>query len=165
MENSEKVQNWLNTMNNDPIVSILLENSLITKIQMETLLIEVLSDQISEKNVLAENKAKMRISKKNISRGSYSRTLGQARKNTRKAIFTLLLLGYIGLLQSPELRPFVEISDRMRSLIELYAEYPSNNVDQEYGNVMERISIMREEIEESLRDLTRSRRMSSTTEL
>ena len=162
METSEQVQNWLNTMNNDPIVSILLENSLITKIQIETLLIEVLSNQISESRILAKNKAKMRISKKNISRGSYSRTLSQARKNTRKAIFTLLLLGYVGLLQTPELYPFVEISDRMRSLIELYAEYPSNNVNQESVDVVNRISMMREEVEDTLRDLTKVRRLTNT---
>lgn len=162
METSEQVQNWLNTMNNDPIVSILLENSLITKIQIETLLIEVLSDQISEKKILAENKAKMRVSKKNISRGSYSRTLAQARKNTRKAIFTLLLLGYVGLLQTPELYPFIEISDRMRSLIELYAEYPSNTINQEPVDVVSRISIVREEIENALRDLTKVRPLSRT---
>jgi hypothetical protein len=149
-------------MNNDPIVSILLENSLITKIQIETLLIEVLSDQISEKKILAENKAKMRVSKKNISRGSYSRTLAQARKNTRKAIFTLLLLGYVGLLQTPELYPFIEISDRMRSLIELYAEYPSNTINQEPVDVVSRISIVREEIENALRDLTKVRPLSRT---
>ena len=162
METSEQVQNWLNTMNNDPIVSILLENSLITKIQIETLLIEVLSDQISEKKILAENKARMRVSKKNISRGSYSRTLAQARKNTRKAIFTLLLLGYVGLLQTPELYPFIEISDRMRSLIELYAEYPSNTINKEPRDVVSRISMVREEIENALRDLTKVRRLSKT---
>jgi hypothetical protein len=149
-------------MNNDPIVSILLENSLITKIQIETLLIEVLSDQISEKKILAENKAKMRVSKKNISRGSYSRTLAQARKNTRKAIFTLLLLGYVGLLQTPELYPFIEISDRMRSLIELYTEYPSNTINQEPVDVVSRISIVREEIENALRNLTKVRPLSRT---
>jgi hypothetical protein len=161
METSEQVQNWLNTMNNDPIVTILLENSLITKIQVETLLIEVLSDQISDNKILAKNKAKMRLSNKNISRGSYSRSLSQARKNTRKAVFTLLLLGYVGLLQTPELYPFIEVSDKMRSLIELYAEYPSSDVNQESRDVEGRISMIREEIEVALMDLTRIRRLSS----
>jgi hypothetical protein len=152
-------------MNNDPIVLILLENSLITKIQMETLLIEILSNQVSEKKIIAKNKAKMRISRKNISRGSYSRTLAQARKNTRKAIFTLLLLGYTGLLQTPELHPYVVVSERMRSLIELYSEYSNNTEEYTHYNVIENISIMRQEIEESLKDLTRSRRMNLTNEM
>jgi len=125
---------------------------------METLLIEVLADQTYENRISAKNKAKMRISRKNISRGSYSRTLSQARKNIRKAMFTLLLLGYIGLLQTPELFPFIETSNKIRSLVDLYTRYRSENLDEQREDVIEQISIVREEIKESLKNLIKIRR-------
>lgn len=165
LESTERVKNWIINANKDPIVSFLIENSLITKIQMETLLIENLSNQLNEKRIPAEKKSKMRVSNKNISRGSYSRTLSQARKNIRKAIFTLLLMGYIGLHETPELLPFIDISTKIKSLVDLHAEYRPEQSNEDNGMIITEISNIREEIEESLLKMVRSRRVNKSRDL
>ena len=165
LENAEQVKNWIINAKNDPIVSLLIENGLITKIQMETLLIENLSNQLSEKKVSTKRKSKMRISNKNVSRGSYSRTLSQARKNVRKAVFTLILLGYVGLHETPELLPFISISNKIRSLVDLHTEYQPGQSYENNGIIVEEIGNMRREIEESLLKMVRSRRVNKSRDL
>src|SRR2546425_1047224 len=49
-----------------------------------------------------------------ISRGSFNRTLRQARENVVEAIHTVLLLGYCGLTESPSIAPFLEASERLK---------------------------------------------------
>ena len=44
----EKAQNWLNYVLADPMVKILAKNSHLTKIQLETLLIDVLAENIAD---------------------------------------------------------------------------------------------------------------------
>ncbi len=165
MEGSERVKNLIINVNNDPIVSILLEDSLITKIQMETLLIENISNQLSEKKISAKEKSKRRISKANVSRGSYSRTLSQARRNVRKAVFTLLLLGYIGLHETPELRPFIEVSNKIKSLMDLHREYSLGPSDEYTDSIIEDIESVRKEIEESLVKMVKGRRINNSSDL
>ena len=63
----------------DPITAILLNNSNLTKIQYESLLIDYFMDNMVDNIVSYENKAIYRSKK--VSRGSFSRTLSQARKN------------------------------------------------------------------------------------
>ena len=51
----------------------------------------------------------------NISRGSYNRTLIQAQNNVIRSIYTILLMGYVGLFDTPALQPFLELSDELQS--------------------------------------------------
>jgi len=132
---------------------------------METLLIENLANQINEKKIPAKEKSKMRVSNENVSRGSYSRTLGQARKNIRKAIFTLLLLGYIGLHETPELLPFIEISNKIKSLVDLHTEYNTEQLGKDEDAIIQEILIVREEIEDSLARIVRSKQISGSSDL
>ena len=69
------VQNWLKRSLEDPIVKILSKNSNLTKTQLETLLIDVLAENIALKPLKYEEKAKLRQTKVAISRGSFNRTL------------------------------------------------------------------------------------------
>jgi len=97
MKLKNSVQAWLNGALNDPIVKILTKNSQLTKTQLETLLIDVLAENLSGKQLKYDDKAALRLTKAKISRGSFNRTLKQSRENVIKSIYTVLLLGYLGI--------------------------------------------------------------------
>jgi len=87
----------------DPITDILLNNANITRIQFETLVIDMLTELISDNRLSLDEKTLFRTN--NVSRGSFSRSLSQARKNVISSIFTIVLLSYIGVFDE---RPFDE---------------------------------------------------------
>jgi len=66
---------------NDPIVKILTKNSRLTKTQLETFLIDALAENLAEKSLRYEEKAKLRLLRTGVSRGAFNRTLKQARRN------------------------------------------------------------------------------------
>ena len=70
MKLKDGVQAWLNGALNDPIVKILAKNSQLTKTQLETLLIDVLSENISGKQLKYDDKAALRLTMAKISRGA-----------------------------------------------------------------------------------------------
>ncbi len=119
-EIEKKVMELLERIYQDPLVNILLKNSSLTEIQLETMLIDILSEEISQSKLSYENKRVMRINKASISKGSYNRTLRQARKNVRRSVSTLLLLGYLDLLDTPNLLPFIDLSKHLERYKELY---------------------------------------------
>jgi len=102
----------------DPIVQILLEHSNLTKIQFESLLISSLGEELAGKRLSGQEKVKLRLERANLTRGSFNRTVGQARDNVVASIYTILLLGYVGLFDSPELGPFLEIASRIKAYVE-----------------------------------------------
>jgi hypothetical protein len=108
---------------NDPVTKLLLSNSHLTLSQLETLL----ADSVSyEKAVKKEQHRLFRPSGMRISRGSYNRTLIQAQNNIIRSIYTILLLGYVGLFDTSALQPFVELSDNLQGYIEeVYSSSPT----------------------------------------
>src|SRR5712692_6435797 len=99
----------------DPILSALLGRSNVTKVQFETLLVDQLGHDMANKRLTREEMAQILGDQRGISRGSLNRTLGQARVNISEAIYTVLLLGYAGLMESPSLAPFLEASEQLKS--------------------------------------------------
>ena len=95
MKLKDSVDIWLTGALKDPIVQILSKNSQLTKIQLETLLIDVLAENLSGKQLIYDEKASLRLTKAKISRGSFNRTLKQSKENVIKSIYTVLLLGYL----------------------------------------------------------------------
>jgi len=82
--------------------------------QLETLL----ADSISyEKTTKKDHRRLFRPSKNQVSRGAYNRTLIQAQNNVIHAIYTILLLGYVGLFDNSSLQPFLELSDSLQSYL------------------------------------------------
>ncbi|MFQ6074578.1 MAG: hypothetical protein ACE5Z5_00390 [Candidatus Bathyarchaeia archaeon] len=158
MYGKKKVQNWIIRILEDPLVKILLENSHLTKIQAETLLIDILTEEAVGEKIGFEEKAKLRLTKAGVSRGAFNRTLNQARSNIIRSIYSILLLGYLGVLENPTLKPFIEISNRLESYMETYSqvwnELKTGTVDEEKLKI---ISIVREEIESTLEVLSRPR--------
>jgi hypothetical protein len=143
---------WLKGSLEDPIVKILAKNSHLTKTQLETLLIDVLSENIAEKPLKYDEKANLRLTKAKISRGAFNRTLKQAKENVIKAIYTVLLLGYLGIFESTTLDPYLEIANKLQEYVEAHKKI--QNKDEELSNHLNVIKMIREELETSLKRLS-----------
>ena len=152
------VQKWLIRSLNDPIVKILTKNSHITKIQLETLLIDVLSENTAGKSLRYEEKAKLRLLRTGISRGAFNRTLKQARRNTIQSVYTILLLGYLGIFEDTRLDPYLEVANKLQAYMSAYREIPNDqNVRNEHLRI---VGMLREELEASLQQLSKPKSLS-----
>ena len=146
------VQAWLNGALNDPIVKILAKNSQLTKTQLETLLIDVLAENIAGKQLKYDDKAALRLTKAKISRGAFNRTLKQSKENVIKSIYTVLLLGYLGVFDSTTLDPYLEIANKLHEYVDAHQDIP--NKEEELKDHLKVIEIIREELETSLKRLS-----------
>jgi hypothetical protein len=148
----EGVQAWLNGALNDPIVKILSKNSQLTKTQLETLLIDVLAENMAGKQLKYDEKARLRLTKARISRGAFNRTLKQSKENVIKSIYTVLLLGYLGIFEGTTLDPYLEIANKLHEYVEAHKDIPQEGEElKDHTKVLE---IIREELETSLRGLS-----------
>ena len=114
---------------NDPITKTLLNKSNLTKIQFETMLLHFFIDDASGKSIKYDYKAAYRsfkdprgiyksTKKKGVTRGAFRRVLGQASDNVIKAIYTLILLAYVGILDTPSIQPYVQLSDMVKEYLD-----------------------------------------------
>lgn len=148
MKLKENVHLWLVRSLNDPITEILYKNSHLTKTQLETLLIDILAENISGKALNYDEKARLRLTKAKISRGAFNRTLKQAKGNVIKSIYTILLLGYLGVFESTTLDPYIEIANRLKEYVEAHKSMANTSEN------LKIIKIIREELEASLERLS-----------
>jgi len=146
------LQPWLTSALNDPIAKILVKNSQLTTTQLETLLIDILSESIAGKTLKYDEKATLRLTKANITRGAFNRTARQAKDNVIKSIYTVLLLGYLGIFESTTLDPYLEIAHKLRDYLEAYKSIP--NKGDRLEEHLKVIEIVREELETSLKQLS-----------
>lgn len=150
----ESVQTWLIQSLNDPIATILAQYSHLTKTQLETFLIDVLAENLSNKSLKYDEKAMLRLTKAKISRGAFNRTLKQAKENVTKSIYTVLLLGYFGIFESTKLDPYLEIANKLQEYAEAYKNIPTESKElEQHMKIME---VMREELESTLKHLSNS---------
>ncbi len=154
MKLKDSVQVWLNGALYDPIVQILAKNSQLTKTQLETLLIDVLAENLSGKQLKYDEKANLRLTKAKISRGAFNRTLRQSKENVIKSIYTVLLLGYLGVFESTTLDPYLEIANKLHEYVEAHQGTP--NKEEELKDHLKVIEIIRTELETSLKRLSSS---------
>ena len=153
MSFKKSVRNWLKSSFEDPIVVILAKNSALTKIQLETLLIDALAENLASKRLKYEEKAKLRQTKAEISRGSFNRTLRQAKSNTVRSIYTILLLGYLGIFESTSLTPYIEVANKLKAYTEAYRdllETPDGAREQ-----LKIVKLLREELEILLNQMSK----------
>jgi hypothetical protein len=148
----EGVQAWLNGALNDPVVKILAKNSQLTKTQLETLLIDVLAENVSGKQLKYDEKARLRLTRAKISRGSFNRTLKQSKENVIKSIYTVLLLGYLGVFDTTTLDPYLEIANKLHDYVEAHKDIPNKGED--LKDHLKVIEIIRQELEISLNRLS-----------
>ena len=154
MKLKEGVQAWLNGALNDPVVKILSKNSQLTKTQLETLLIDVLAENMAGKQLKYDEKARLRLTKAKISRGAFNRTLKQSKENVIKSIYTVLLLGYLGIFEGTTLDPYLEIANKLHEYVEAHKGIPQKG--EELKDHLKVIEIIREELETSLKRLSSS---------
>ena len=148
---SEKeLEEFLYRSFNDPIAGILLKNSNLTKIQYESLLIDYLTDNISDIGLTYENKALYRSKK--VSRGSFSRTLSQARKNIISSIYTILLMAYLGIYDSNSFDDYRNLSDKM-------SDYTSLLTDSDLDRKSQMIRRLELELYEGIKSLSEPKRL------
>jgi len=154
----ESVQKWLMRSINEPLVKILAKNSNLTQIQLETLLIDFLATNIAGKSFRNEEKARLRLSKAEISRGAFNRTLRQARKNVIQSMYTIILLGYLGMFNNTRLDPYLEVASKLQHYINAYKDALSN------GKLADErlriVNMLRQELEGSLERLSRTNSLS-----
>ncbi len=145
----DNVQLWLNGALADPVVKILSKNSQLTKTQLETLLIDILAENMAGKPLKYDEKARLRLTKAKLSRGSFNRTLKQSKENVIKSIYTVLLLGYLGVFETTTLDPYIEIANKLKEYMDAHENLPKNLEHvEEHLKVIE---IIREELEMSLK--------------
>ena len=144
----KEAQNIIDRSFNDPIANIILKHSNLTSTQYESLIIDFLTINLSDKKLTFQNKAVLRSKK--VSRGSYSRSLGQARGNVISSIYTVLLLTYIGIFDA---NPF----DDYKDLAEKLSEYTSYIRGLEGNELTSYINLIEKELLEGLTRLSVSR--------
>jgi hypothetical protein len=138
------IQNRFNELLSDDIVKTLLKESHITKIQLETIYIDILAPNILHKHIKFVEKVNLRIKDSKISRGAFIRTLKQSKRNIIKSINTILLLGYIGIFDTPKLQSYIEISNKLHSLLEMY-----NNFQEDYNTDL--VTTLKQELLQDLK--------------
>jgi hypothetical protein len=149
---------WLKALFRDPVVKTLTENSHMTKIQLETFLIDVLAEKISGKPIMYEGKARLRLIKSGVSRGAFNRSLAQARRNIIRSIYTIILLGYLGVFDTPSLDPYLEIANKVNSYTEAYREsWKDGGISSEHLRVLR---MLQQEIEKGLQQLSKESALS-----
>ncbi len=152
MKLKEGVHSLLTSSLSDPIVKILAKNSHLTRTQLETLLIDILAQNASVKPLKYDEKARLRLTKAKISRGAFNRSLRQAKENVIKAIYTVLLLGYLGIFESTTLDPYLEIANKLHEYLEAYKDI--SNKSGHLDEHLKAIELIREELETSLKQLS-----------
>ena len=111
-------------LEDDDLLKSIFEESNLTKTQLDSLL---LAFQYKIEGYSLEEIVKMRDSGP-VSKGSYLRTLGQAQSNFRGSLYTLLLVIYLGILDTSTIAEFIAISDRLSSLKDM--EIPEEVIDE-----------------------------------
>jgi hypothetical protein len=152
LELRDTVQSMLASSINDPIAKIMAENSHLTKTQLETLLIDILSDNISDKSLKYDEKARLRLTKAKISRGAFNRTLKQAKENVTKSIYTVILLGYLGVFETTTLDPYPEVANQLHAYLGAYKNAISK--DTSISDRLKIIGVLRQQLETSLQELS-----------
>lgn len=153
MKLKESVQKWITDSLSDPIAKILAKNSNLTKTQLETLLIDILAENVAGKPLKYDEKARLRLLKGEISRGAFNRTLRQAKKNVIESIYTIILLGYLGVFESTQLDPYIEVASKLQTYIKAYKDIlRGKRLTNEHLRIM---NMLREELEASLTVLSK----------
>ena len=122
----EPYQNIIEKTFQDPLTDLLLKNSHLTRTQFETLIIDLLTDIMSDEKVSFYQKTLFR--NKKVSRGSFSRSLAQARKNVISSIFTVVLLSYMGIFDVDPFEEYYVLAEKLKEYATLI-ESGAFNID------------------------------------
>ncbi|WP_455276747.1 hypothetical protein [[Eubacterium] cellulosolvens] len=135
----------------DEILLTLLNNSNLTRKQFESLIIDFSLEKILDDNLTMKHKTRLRTDRKNLSRGAFLRTLSQAKMNVVRSLYTIFLLGYVGILDNLEFEPFIEISQRIKSHVENLEK------EEDEENYAKAIKVLSDELSEIIDNLAKSK--------
>jgi hypothetical protein len=105
-------------LKDDKLARTILVNSHLSEVQFASLLIDVLWST----NNLTSRNGGSRSRRRRVSKGAFNRSLAQARKNVIRSIYTIFLLAYFGLFDSPKLEPFLYLGDEMKTFVDARQE-------------------------------------------
>jgi len=135
----------------DEILLTLLNNSNLTRKQFESLIIDFSLEKMLDDNLTMRHKTRLRTDRENLSRGAFLRTLSQAKMNVVRSLYTIFLLGYVGILDSLEFEPFIEISQRIKSHVENLEK------EEDEENYTKAIKVLSDELRELIDNLAKSK--------
>lgn len=146
----------------DRIIKKLLTNSSLTPIQFETLLINFHLDEEFGKRIKYDHKSRLRkvrthnrnhppARKRGVTRGAFRRVLGQAGTNVIKSIYTLMLLAYVGLLETASLQSYVQLSDMLQSYL---AEIKQTETNSSSSEVSQHLQLLEKRLLSIIEDYT-----------
>ena len=101
----------------DEIGKFLVEKVNLTKPQLDTLLISLLSNDKLDNMITCRDKG-------SVSKGSFIRTLKQARKNVESSLFTLIILEYFSIIEESHIINLIKIGN---SLKKISIDIPADN--------------------------------------
>lgn len=96
-----------NMLKNDEIGSYLVDRTSLTKSQLDTLLISIFDNNNLDVKVLQRDKGK-------VSKGSFSRTLKQAKNNVENSLFTLIILEYFSIIDKNHIIDLIKIGNVLK---------------------------------------------------
>ncbi|MFW9923476.1 MAG: hypothetical protein ACFFDW_09360 [Candidatus Thorarchaeota archaeon] len=149
------IKNQLKETMSNPVIKLFYENdekdsnkgskewTNLTKTQLETLIIDLIADEINPDIGYLE-RGKIR----GVTKRSFYRTLEQARMNLIRAIFTIMVAGVLNIIDSPRLSDFNNLSQNFVDLITI------NNLENQSPEEKEKwIKIYTKMIFESVQNL------------
>ncbi|MEM2126807.1 MAG: hypothetical protein QXH67_01110 [Candidatus Bathyarchaeia archaeon] len=137
MSSLDEIKTNLERLFKDPILNILVKNSNLTEIQLETLIIESISEISYVEKINYTLKGLIRPKK--VTRGSFHRTLQQAKKNIISALFTILLLIYLGSLDESFLNDFKLLAKRLKEYLSLPKTISSHGSEKAFEEIEEEL--------------------------
>lgn len=143
---------------NDPIVQLLIKHSNLTDIQFQTLYVDHVMYQMGLMRGNLHRYDDVRADRTDVSRGSFNRTLNQATKNIIRSIYTIFLLGYVGMFDDPSFEPFVETSSQIRSYLD-QVKSVQKPAHEDYTRI---VSTLGEELRTAIERLAGTRRLRDT---
>ena len=88
-----------------------MKNVKLSKVQLDTLLITLLNDDKSNLNKMISQRDNRKVSK-----GSFIRTLKQAKKNVESSLFTLIILEYFSIIEKSHIINLIKIADTLKKI-------------------------------------------------
>jgi hypothetical protein len=95
-----------------------------------------------------------------VSRGAFNRTLRQARWNVIQSIYTILLLGYLGVFEDTRLDPYLEITNKLQTYMEARKDLTKQRPTDDQLKI---IALFHRELKASLEQLSKPRALSEQT--
>ena len=139
-------------------MQLLIKNGNLTNIQFQTLYADHIMYQLGLMRGKVHRYRDVRADRTDVSRGSFNRTLDQATRNIIRSIYTVFLLGYVGMLDDPSFEPFMETSSQMRSYLDQVRSVQKPR-DEEYTRIL---ATLAEELSTAIERLAGIRRLRDT---